>query len=65
VRGVRRDFFVGIAKLNQWMGNLFSRKQPIDIIKNLRFAELRYWNEWHELMNEEEKKQMEIAKGKK
>ena len=38
------------------MGNLFSRKQPISEIKKLRFAEMREWNEWHELMAKEEKR---------
>lgn len=41
------------------MGNLFYRNQPISEIKNLRFAELREWNSWHELMIKEEKKQMD------
>lgn len=40
----------------QWMGNLFYRKQPISEIKKLRFAELKEWNSWHELMIKEEKK---------
>lgn len=34
----------------QRMGNMFYRKQPIDVITKLRFAELREWNVWHELM---------------
>jgi hypothetical protein len=38
------------------MGNLFYRKQPISEIKKLRFAELREWNTWHEIMDKEEKK---------
>jgi rubrerythrin len=36
------------------MGNLFYRKQPISEIKKLRFAELREWNTWHEIMNDAE-----------
>lgn len=40
------------------MGNLFYRKQNIETIKNLRFAEMKYWNEWHELMEETERKAM-------
>jgi len=38
------------------MGNLFYRKQPIQIIKDLRYAEMKYWNDWHELMVEQQKK---------
>jgi len=44
------------------MGNLFYRGQSIPEIKKLRYAELRYWNEWHERMCEEEKKAMEKLK---
>jgi hypothetical protein len=47
------------------MGNLFYRHQPINIIKKLRYAELKQWNEWHEIMNKQELKAMEEAKGKK
>jgi len=38
------------------MGNLFYRKQPISEIKKLRYAELREWNTWHEIMVKEEQK---------
>ena len=38
------------------MGNLFSRGQSIDVIKKLRFAELREWNTWHEIMADAESK---------
>jgi hypothetical protein len=47
------------------MGNLFFRNQPINIINSLRYAELKYWNEWHELMVEKEKKEIAAARGKK
>ncbi len=47
----------------QWMGNLFYRKQPISEIKKLRFAEMREWNRWHEVMVKAEKKNIsEIEK---
>jgi hypothetical protein len=53
--------------MDQWMGNLFFRKQPISEIRSLRYAEMRYWNEWHELMIKAEKKQIDELekKGKK
>jgi rRNA maturation endonuclease Nob1 len=38
------------------MGNLFYRGQPINVIQNMRFAELREWNYWHDLMANEESK---------
>jgi ribosomal protein L37AE/L43A len=38
------------------MGNLFYRGQPINIIENMRFAELREWNYWHEVLSNEQAK---------
>lgn len=38
------------------MGNLFSRKQPISSIMELKFCELKMWNFWHEKMSETERK---------
>lgn len=51
-------FFMLIAlnSINQWMGNLFYRKQATSDIKNMRFSEMKYWNEWHELIANEESK---------
>jgi len=46
------------------MGNLFFRGQAISEIKSLRFAELREWNEWHELMVKKEQEIMDEAKKK-
>ena len=46
------------------MGNLFYRGQSISEIKKLRFAELREWNSWHELMTKEEKKYIDEAEEK-
>lgn len=40
----------------QWMGNLLYLKQPISEIKKLRFAELREWNTWKELMDKQTNK---------
>lgn len=45
------------------MGNLFFRGQPISEIKKLRFAELKEWNMWHELMVDMEKREIEKVKG--
>ena len=46
------------------MGNLFYRQQPIDNIYALTYHEMKYWNEWHEIMIAEEKKAIEKAKSK-
>lgn len=51
--------------MNQMMGNLFYRKQPIETIRSLRYAEMKYWNEWHELMIKKEQEEIDRAnKGK-
>jgi hypothetical protein len=47
------------------MGNLFYRGQSIPEINRLRYAEMKEWNDWHELMCEAEKKAAEASKGKK
>lgn len=36
------------------MGNLFYRNQPISEINNLRYAEMKYWNEWYEIMEKQQ-----------
>jgi len=46
------------------MANLFFRKQPISEIKRLRYAEMREWNEYHEIMIKEEQRQIEKSKKK-
>lgn len=38
------------------------RGQQIDVLKNLRFAELKEWNEIHEAMAAVERKQYEDVK---
>lgn len=45
------------------MGNLFFRGQPISEIKALRFAELKEWNVWHDLMVDMEKREIEKVRG--
>ena len=37
------------------MGNLFYRGASITELKAMGFREMRYWNEWHELMTQAEK----------
>jgi hypothetical protein len=40
------------------IGNLFYRKVSISEIKKMGWCELKYWNEWHEILVKEEKKVM-------
>lgn len=47
------------------MGNLFFRGQQISEIKKLGFKEMKYWNNWHELMVKAEKDQIKKNTGKK
>jgi hypothetical protein len=44
------------------MGNLFSRGASPAEIESMNYRQLKYWNEWHEIMYEAEKK--EYDKGK-
>ena len=50
--------------MSQWMGNLFYRKQQISEITSLRYAEMKYWNEWHEIMIKADKKAIDEANKK-
>jgi hypothetical protein len=44
------------------MGNLFYRRVPPPIIESMTYGQIAYWNEWHEMMVEEERRAMEAAK---
>lgn len=48
-------------RVHQWMGNLFYRRVSIDIIKEMDFQELKYWNEWHEILDRAYKEQLDNA----
>lgn len=37
-------------------GAMFYRGQPVSEIDKMTFREMRYWYEWHEVMNKEERK---------
>jgi len=36
------------------MGNLFYRRQPVSEIKAMTYHELKYWNEWHKILDKQE-----------
>jgi len=38
------------------MGGLFCEHQPINIINNMKYHEMKYWHAWHEAMQKEYKK---------
>jgi len=38
------------------MGNLFYRKVQPSEIASMTYQDLKYWNDWHELMIEADKK---------
>lgn len=43
-----------VDKVDQWLGNLFYRGQQIDTLINMTYAELKYWNGWHEIISKAE-----------
>lgn len=45
-----------IDRIDQWLGNLFYRGQPIDVLEKMTYSRLKYWNSWHELIAEQERK---------
>lgn len=44
-----------MTQINQWMGNLFYRNVSPSEIKDMGYSELKYWNEWHDIMSEAER----------
>ncbi len=46
----------------QLMGNLFYRRQQIQVIYDMTFSEMKMWNEWHEIMVKEEERQIKGMK---
>lgn len=36
--------------MDQWLGNLFSRGQSLEVLERTGFHSLGYWNGWHEIM---------------
>ena len=46
------------------MGNLFYRNVSPSELKEMPYHELKYWNEWHELMVKTEQKAIKKSKEK-
>ena len=51
-----------MGRVHQWIGNVFFRGAGPAEINDMTYHELRYWNEWHEVMVAEEKRSTEKAK---
>lgn len=43
------------------MGNLFHRNVSTEVMKEMDFHELKYWNEWHEVINQAHKDEIDNA----
>lgn len=54
----RHAFFASLAipKIHQMAGNLFYRKVAPSEINGMSYSEMKYWNEWHKLIEKEEAK---------
>jgi hypothetical protein len=49
-------FFASVIhRVDQWLGNLFYRGQQINTLMTMTYAELKYWNDWHEIILKEDK----------
>lgn len=57
-------FFACLTDVHRWLGNLFFRGASPTELTAMPYRELRYWNEWHEVMADEERKSVERAKVK-
>ena len=52
----RHNFFTSVVgHIDQWAGNLFYRGIQPSEIDQMPYGELKYWNEWHELIAKKEK----------
>jgi hypothetical protein len=38
------------SRVHQWSGNLFFRGVAPSEITSMEYHDLKYWNEWHELI---------------
>ena len=43
------------SRVHQWSGNLFFRGVAPSEIASMGYDELRYWNNWHEIIAKEQK----------
>lgn len=58
-------FFVSVTgDVHRFLGNLFFRGASPSELMDMPFHELKYWNEWHEVMADEERRSVSNAKAK-
>ena len=43
------------------MGNMFYNHQPVNIIEEMTYSDLKYWNKWHEVIQKEYGKKIPIG----
>ena len=51
--------------VHRYLGNLFFRGAGPSELMAMPYHELRYWNEWHEVMTAEERRSAEQARSKR
>jgi SHS2 domain-containing protein len=51
--------------VDQWIGNLFYRGVSTTEINAMTYHEMRYWNGWHKVMEDADRKSIEKLKGGK
>jgi hypothetical protein len=55
-------FFVSVTgDVHRYLGNLFFRGAGPSELMEMPYHELKYWNEWHEVMATEERRSTEKA----
>jgi hypothetical protein len=50
--------------MNQMMGNLFYRGVSPSEIEAMPFWKMKYWNQWHEIMQKADEDEIKKAKAK-
>lgn len=59
-------FFISVTgDVHRYLGNLFFRGASPSELMSMPFRELKYWNEWHEVMTREEIRSTEKANAKR
>jgi hypothetical protein len=58
-------FFVSVMDdVHRFLGNLFFRGASPSELVDMPYHELKYWNQWHEVMADEERRSVSNAKAK-
>jgi hypothetical protein len=54
-----------MGPVHRYLGNLFFRGAGPSELSAMPFRELKYWNDWHEVMATEERRSAEQSRSKK